>query len=169
MDRLTPKQEAFCLAYVETGDASEAYRRAYDASAMSPAAINVEASRLLEHPKITLRLDGLRARLQKRHEITVDSLTGMLKDAYALAMNPEVEAPAAAVSAALGLGRLHGLIVDKKHVTSEDGPKRAVSESERNARLAELLGKLGHGRAAGGETPSADQDEFPILRNLNRN
>jgi len=26
---LTPKQEAFALAYVETGNASEAYHRAY--------------------------------------------------------------------------------------------------------------------------------------------
>ena len=34
---LTPKQEAFCLAYMETGNASEAYRRAYDADNMKPA------------------------------------------------------------------------------------------------------------------------------------
>ena len=30
--RLTPKQEAFCRAYVETGNASEAYRQAYPTS-----------------------------------------------------------------------------------------------------------------------------------------
>ncbi|TIS17849.1 MAG: hypothetical protein E5X10_01890, partial [Mesorhizobium sp.] len=29
-DELTQKQEAFCLAYVETGNASEAYRRSCD-------------------------------------------------------------------------------------------------------------------------------------------
>lgn len=29
--RLTPKQEAFAQAYVETGNASGAYRRAYNA------------------------------------------------------------------------------------------------------------------------------------------
>ena len=28
--KLTPKQESFCLAYIETGNASEAYRQAYD-------------------------------------------------------------------------------------------------------------------------------------------
>ena len=27
---LTPKQEAFCLAFLETGNAAQAYRRAYD-------------------------------------------------------------------------------------------------------------------------------------------
>ena len=34
-DKLTPKQEAFVLAYIETGNASEAYRRAYNAENMS--------------------------------------------------------------------------------------------------------------------------------------
>ena len=29
-NKLTPKQEAFILAYLETGNASEAYRRAYN-------------------------------------------------------------------------------------------------------------------------------------------
>ena len=32
-DELTQKQEAFALAYVETGNAAEAYRRAYDVKA----------------------------------------------------------------------------------------------------------------------------------------
>ena len=31
---LTEKQEAFCRAFVETGNASEAYRRSYDAKNM---------------------------------------------------------------------------------------------------------------------------------------
>jgi phage terminase small subunit len=40
---LTVKQENFCLAYMETGNASEAYRRAYNAGKMKPAVINVKA------------------------------------------------------------------------------------------------------------------------------
>ena len=36
---LTPKQENFCLAYLETGNASEAYRRAYDVANMKPESI----------------------------------------------------------------------------------------------------------------------------------
>jgi phage terminase small subunit len=63
--RLTAKQEAFCLAYTKTGNASEAYRQAYDANNMSAAAIEVEASRLLHNPKVTLRLD----RVQERQEV----------------------------------------------------------------------------------------------------
>ena len=45
---LTPKREKFVQAYVETGNASEAYRRAFKADKMSDAAIAVEASRLLD-------------------------------------------------------------------------------------------------------------------------
>ena len=41
---LTPKREAFALAFVETGNASEAYRRAFDATKMKPASIAVNAS-----------------------------------------------------------------------------------------------------------------------------
>ena len=56
---LTPKQEAFCLAYLEAGNASEAYRRAYNAGNMSGNAIAVEACNLLANPKIALRLEEL--------------------------------------------------------------------------------------------------------------
>ena len=47
-EKLTPKQEAFCLAYLETGNASEAYRRCYNTSTnMAAATVNREAARLL--------------------------------------------------------------------------------------------------------------------------
>lgn len=69
---LTPKQEAFCLKYMETGNASEAYRLAYDSEKMKPATINRTAFELLENPKISARLEELKAARLKRHEITVD-------------------------------------------------------------------------------------------------
>src|SRR5215468_10217190 len=58
-NKLTPKQEAFILAYLETGNASEAYRRAYNASGMNAATINREAHSLLEHPKVAPRIREL--------------------------------------------------------------------------------------------------------------
>jgi len=72
MSELTPKQEAFCFAYLETGNASEAYRRAYDAESMSTEAIHVEASRLLDHPTVALTVDRLKADQRRRHALTVD-------------------------------------------------------------------------------------------------
>lgn len=56
---LTPKQEAFCLAYLKTGNASEAYRQVYAAKNMKPATINVKASELLSNGKVTVRLAEL--------------------------------------------------------------------------------------------------------------
>jgi phage terminase small subunit len=76
--KLTLKQEAFCLAYIETGNASEAYRRAYHASQMSAAAIDVEACRLLGHPKIAPRIAELQAGHRMRHEITIDRILAEL-------------------------------------------------------------------------------------------
>ena len=58
--RLTPKQERFCLKYAETGNASEAYRYAYNTANMKPETINRTAFAMLENHKITARLDELR-------------------------------------------------------------------------------------------------------------
>lgn len=69
---LTPKQDAFCRFYIETGNASEAYRRAYDAKAMKSTAIQSNAKNLLRKTPIARRVDELRAGLNKRHEVTVD-------------------------------------------------------------------------------------------------
>jgi phage terminase small subunit len=111
---LTPKQEAFACAYVETGNASEAYRRVYSAGRMTQRAVEVEASRLLANPKVTLRVSNLKSEHATRHNVTVDSVTEMLKADRELAR--ELNQPAAAVSAIMGLAKLHGLIIDKSKV-----------------------------------------------------
>jgi phage terminase small subunit len=61
---LTPKQEAFAQAYVETGSPAESYRAAYDASAMQLMTIRVKASELLAHPMVAARVKELRAARQ---------------------------------------------------------------------------------------------------------
>lgn len=71
---LTPKQEAFCQAYIETGNASEAYRRAYDASKFSENALYVQACKTLKHPKVSLRIAELQQLIADRHDITVDKI-----------------------------------------------------------------------------------------------
>lgn len=67
---LTMKQENFCLKYVETGNASAAYRHAYDASGMLPATVNKRASELLANGEITGRVDELKQAMLDRHHIT---------------------------------------------------------------------------------------------------
>ncbi|SFB19385.1 terminase small subunit [Azotobacter beijerinckii] len=56
---LTPKQERFCLAYLETGNASEAYRRSYSAENMSQSVIHNKASALLAKGEVRVRLEEL--------------------------------------------------------------------------------------------------------------
>ena len=108
---LTPKQEAFALAYVETGNASEAYRQAYTVNGKSENAVHVEASRLLANPKVSLRVNELQAGHRERHNVTIDSLTKQLEEARALAIGEEH--PSAAVSAIMGTAKLHGFLVER--------------------------------------------------------
>lgn len=63
---LTPKQEAFCQAFIETGNASAAYRRAYNASRMKSDVITVKASELLSSGNVAVRVAELRHSLAER-------------------------------------------------------------------------------------------------------
>lgn len=69
---LTPKKEAFCLAYLETGNASEAYRKAYNASRMSDPVIHNKASALLAKGEIRVRLKELRQPAIDNTQVTVE-------------------------------------------------------------------------------------------------
>jgi phage terminase small subunit len=74
MTRLTVKQEKFCQKYVETGNASEAYRQSYDCENSNESTICNEAYLLLQNPDITLRVEELTDLALKRHSITVDKI-----------------------------------------------------------------------------------------------
>ena len=136
MAALTPKQENFCLAYLETGNASEAYRRAYDAKNMTAGTINVKASELLANDKIAVRLSELREPILKRHAITVDDLLAELEEARRLAL--ETEAPAPAVSATMGKAKLLGLDKQLIDVTSEG---KSIAPKDHSAAILAALAR----------------------------
>ncbi len=108
---MTPKQEAFARSAVETGNYAEAYRRHYKTDGWSDGAVWNEASRLAKHPEVSLLMQQLRQEAQEKHEVTIDTITKMLKEDHELARS--LDQPSAAVSASMGLAKLHGLIVDK--------------------------------------------------------
>jgi phage terminase small subunit len=66
--KLTLKQEAFVHAYLETGNASEAYRRAYNASKMKPETIRVKAAELLRNGNVSVRLDEIQSKVKRMAE-----------------------------------------------------------------------------------------------------
>lgn len=78
--KLTPKQELFAQTYVKTGNASEAYRTAYDTSKTKPDVINVKASELLASGKVLVRVKELQNKLEKKHDISKDKIITRLQE-----------------------------------------------------------------------------------------
>ena len=110
MAGLTPKQEKFCQLYIELGNASEAYRQAYDASKMKPETIKRKAQELLENGTITATyIAELKAEHKERHNTNVDDLIAELEEARQLAKDPAKPQPSAMVSATMGKAKLLGL------------------------------------------------------------
>jgi phage terminase small subunit len=118
---LTPKQEAFALAYVETGNASEAYRRAYNAGNMKPETVNRRAKESLKHGPIAARIKELQAATFERHEITVDDILRELEEARTMAATLERPQVSAMVAASMGKAKILGFEVNRTEVTGKDG------------------------------------------------
>lgn len=77
---LTEKQEAFCNAYIESGNKSDAYRVSYDADAMNSTSVRVAAFELFQNPNITQRIEELQAEIRERNKIKIDDVLGVLAD-----------------------------------------------------------------------------------------
>jgi phage terminase small subunit len=72
---LTAKQSRFADYLGHGLNATESYRRAYNASRMSDVAIRVEACRLAKHPKVAARVDFIR-RTRPKVENSLPDLSG---------------------------------------------------------------------------------------------
>ena len=89
---LTIKQERFAQEYVATGNASEAYRRAYDTQG-NPETVAREAHRLVWHPKVAPRIQKLRARLSVLSDLSRGRIVVELEETRQVALatgNPAV-------------------------------------------------------------------------------
>lgn len=116
---LTPKQEAFCLAYLETGNASEAYRRSYNAGNMNANSVNRKAFELMENVKIGARLQELRAPAVAKAQLTLQDHLEALQRLRDLAEASEKYGPA--VTAEMARGKASGFYVDKVDVNITEG------------------------------------------------
>lgn len=70
MKGLTIKQENFCNYYIESGNASDAYRRAYSCEKMKDETVNIKASELLNNGKIAVRVKELQEEQKEKSDIT---------------------------------------------------------------------------------------------------
>ena len=85
---LTPKENTFARLYVETGNATEAYRQAYDHNGNDTTACN-DAHDVLHREPVTAYVADLQAEHRERHKVTVDGLTWELEQARILAMDAQ--------------------------------------------------------------------------------
>lgn len=151
-DSLTPKQEAFALAYFETGNAAEAYRRSYD---VEPNArdewLYVEASQLLDHPKIALRLKALSDQAAKLSVYTRHRAMEELEEARGVA---KAQGQAAAmVGATSAKIKLTGLDRPQRieHTGADGGPIQTEEVSARE-RINRRISSIATRSAAAGDT-----------------
>ncbi len=140
---MTIKQELFAQAYIETGNASEAYKRAYNTQANANT-INRKASQLLKHPEVSTHIIELQNEQRKKHHLTLDDLLQELEQSRLLAL--ENIQCSAAVTATMSKAKLLGL--DKQVIEHKGAltppvfnfvgvkPVRDLTEDELNIELA---------------------------------
>lgn len=118
MRKLSPRQEAFCMAYAKCGNATQAYREAGYKVKSERAAVSA-GSRMLTNVDIQRRLEEIRAQVESerivepraaqewlssiiRGEVRVDGKETQVKDR---------------LRAMELLGKMQGLFIDRKEVS----------------------------------------------------
>lgn len=125
---VTEQQEKFAQAFVETGNASESYRRSYNTSRMNENSISRKAHDVLHNVKVTARIDALRQSHTKRHGITVDTLLEKLNKVYTVALGAETPQSSAAVQAVMGQAKLLGLDKQLIELSGEVGIRKTLDD-----------------------------------------
>lgn len=122
MGNLTKKQENFCNAFIETGNASEAYRIAYNTKNMKPETVRRKAKEVMDNGNVTARVAELKKQHAKRHNIAVDDLLDELEENRQLAL--QGGQAAAANGATMGKAKLLGFdkqVIEHTHKVVDDG------------------------------------------------
>lgn len=136
---MTPKQTAFVREYLIDRNATQAAIRA----GYSEETARSIGSENLTKPDIIKAISDAEAKLQERCNVTVESVTKMLNDTFMAATTEKQHA--AAVSAAMGIAKLHGLIIDK----SQNENRNITADELPDADLAHI--------AAGGRDRAAEK------------
>lgn len=79
-NKLTIKQENFCNYYLESGNASEAYRRAYNCERLTDKSVWELSSTLLKNIKVASRVEALREELKEKSDLKKEDTVQWLAD-----------------------------------------------------------------------------------------
>ena len=107
--------EKAAQVFVETGNKTEAFRQAGYSTNSTEQVITGNVQRLFRREPVLTRVAELQAAQAKLHAVTIESLTEQLREDRQLAYS--VKNPSAAVSAVMGMARLHGL--DKQVISAD--------------------------------------------------
>jgi phage terminase small subunit len=144
--QMTQKQESFCLAYIETGNATEAYRRAYNTNGMKPETINRAAKELFDNPKITARLNELRAPVIEAAQLTLESHLSTLAQLRNEAR--KLGQMGAAINAEVARGKAAGLYIEKQEIAGKNGaPIEIIDLSNRTVEELRAIVQAGTGNS----------------------
>ena len=113
---MTPKQADFVRWYFELGNASEAYKQAYNSTG-KPNTLHRKANDLLKHPVIKKEVQTMQAQARERNQVTIDNVVDELEEARQIAK--QSGNAAAMVSATLGKAKVLGLVVDKQETNTK--------------------------------------------------
>lgn len=112
--KLTPKQESFCQAYVKLGNASDAYRAAYNCVNSKPNTIHRAAYDLLQRPNVAARIAELNQQALERTAVTADAI---VRRAWEIANEDKGDR----VGALALLAKRHREFSEKAEVSGADG------------------------------------------------
>jgi len=128
---MTPRQEAFCLAYVKSGNATQAYKEAgYKPKNDKIAGVN--ATRMLGNDRVQARIKELSAKIAKPkimeaaeiQEFLSSVARGEQQDTYVLQSGITLEKPvtmAVRIKAADQLAKMQGAYLEKREVNMSGG------------------------------------------------
>lgn len=116
---MTPKQADFVRWYFELGNASEAYKRAYNSHA-KPNTLHRKANDLLKHPVIKAEVQTMQEQARERNQVTIDKVVDELEEARQVAK--QSGNASAMVSATLGKAKVLGL---DSGLVKENTPSKA--------------------------------------------
>ena len=130
---MTPKQERFVQEYMIDSNATQAAVRA----GYSDHTAKQQGSRLLTNADVQAAIQVARADIRERVKVSVESVTKRLQEAYdQAASNGQA---GAMVSAAMGIAKLHGLLINKveqRQVVAD------LTPAELDAELAKVRAEL---------------------------
>ncbi len=129
---MTPKQQRFAEEYVVDHNATQAAIRA----GYSPKTAYSIGHENLKKPEIAAAIAAEQARLRRRNNVTIGSMTEEMRENRDLAVaNGQA---AAAQQASMGIAKLHGLLIDRAEVKTTND----MTLAQVRARIKEIEAEL---------------------------